>query len=407
VDVPTEDAWSNLPPRGFSPAWLFKPHNEHRIVTTKLLIWILYKVDGWNIATHTILNFLIYGILLGCIVWFGRRTNPELPWWATLAFLIFMLSPNDAENHAMAFQSQWHFVFLFFIAGLPLVFDDKQSWGSLSLGVTFLCLSIYSLALGWVLGAVACLTYVVYKMSRCLGLPAPAARRREGLQLLSVACALLLSLALWFHGYHKPSDSPPSTSPLRASYWSFYVNLISWGFAFDDDSAINNAICALLVFLPVAMLAHLLWTSRSGKSNGPIWALLAAALGILGALAAISYGRAGSPDAFYASKESRYAEAAMMLIPLCVLCWSAVLRAQPRLWRMVIPALWLFCCVSYRDSWSDFDSYARTAQYHQAALNYTRQFYRHGGNGYCQWLFPRPIPDLLRRAKELGLSFTR
>jgi hypothetical protein len=71
VNVPYWDEWDLFTPTqlpsGLSLRWLFAQHNEHRLVTTRLLIWILYRLDGWNVATHQLVNIVVYGTLLVCI----------------------------------------------------------------------------------------------------------------------------------------------------------------------------------------------------------------------------------------------------------------------------------------------------------------------------------------------------
>ena len=60
VDIPFWDDWSHLPVHS-NFSWVFAFHNEHRVPVTRLLVLILYHLNGWNIAQHQILNFIIYG----------------------------------------------------------------------------------------------------------------------------------------------------------------------------------------------------------------------------------------------------------------------------------------------------------------------------------------------------------
>src|SRR3712207_5757020 len=65
VNVPAFDEWElfnpDQLPAGLTPGWLFAQHNEHRMATTKLLIWLSYQANGWDVAAHQVLNFLLYG----------------------------------------------------------------------------------------------------------------------------------------------------------------------------------------------------------------------------------------------------------------------------------------------------------------------------------------------------------
>ena len=72
VDIPYVDEWSQL----FDPftgtvgwngklnlAWLWFPWGDHRIVTTKLLIWLLLQYNDWNIITGLWVSYLTYLVI--------------------------------------------------------------------------------------------------------------------------------------------------------------------------------------------------------------------------------------------------------------------------------------------------------------------------------------------------------
>src|SRR4026207_102820 len=83
VDVPYWDEWEQLTsqalPQGLTWQWLFSQHNEHRIVPTNLLTWLLYRLDGWDIAVNQIVNWGIYCSLVGAVYWPAPRFAPERP----------------------------------------------------------------------------------------------------------------------------------------------------------------------------------------------------------------------------------------------------------------------------------------------------------------------------------------
>jgi hypothetical protein len=68
VDVPFEGEWASFEPSqlpsGLSLGGLIVQHNEHHLVTTRLLIWLQYRLNGWNLAVHQIFNVSLYGITL-------------------------------------------------------------------------------------------------------------------------------------------------------------------------------------------------------------------------------------------------------------------------------------------------------------------------------------------------------
>ena len=113
VDVPYWDEWAsfepNQLPRGLSLDNLFAQHNEHRIVTTRLFVSLQFHLNGWNLATHQLLNFVIYGLILIAIGWFAIGAAPQMPTWLILSFIVFLLSPINWFNHFMGYQSHIHF----------------------------------------------------------------------------------------------------------------------------------------------------------------------------------------------------------------------------------------------------------------------------------------------------------
>ena len=88
VDVPYLDEWDNLPLNS-SWQWLFHQHNEHRLFTTEVFVCALYHLDHWNVATHQVINFAIYGGLLVVIGYFVKYVNPQVGWGVLSSFFDF------------------------------------------------------------------------------------------------------------------------------------------------------------------------------------------------------------------------------------------------------------------------------------------------------------------------------
>jgi len=100
VDVPWWDEWEMFTPgalpAGLSWNWLVARHNEHLIATSKFLVWLLYHLNGWNVAFHIILNFLIYSAILVWLFRFAKMATPKLAfrlWLGSWSFF-FPLCPR-------------------------------------------------------------------------------------------------------------------------------------------------------------------------------------------------------------------------------------------------------------------------------------------------------------------------
>src|SRR5712691_2734289 len=150
INLPYMDDWvmfaGDNHPASIDPGWLHGQVNEHRIATTKLLVWLQFQLNGWNYKDSLILNFVIFGMLLTCLVWFVRKVTHPVPIWAVLAFMVFLLTPLNWFNHLMALQSSFHLYVLFFFVACGLLFDERQPHRKLVLACVASVLCIYSLA---------------------------------------------------------------------------------------------------------------------------------------------------------------------------------------------------------------------------------------------------------------------
>ena len=153
IDIPFWDEWGFLIPNALSKdlniSWLFRQHNEHRIILTKLVGWILYRLFDWNLTYSIILNWFIFGALLGEVALFLPRFS-EKEKLSILWFFPFLFSTLAYENHTWAFQSQFHFFLLFFILATRLLFQPKLTSGKILLGGMCCILSTFSFSAGFI-----------------------------------------------------------------------------------------------------------------------------------------------------------------------------------------------------------------------------------------------------------------
>ena len=126
VDVPYQDEWASFEPNqlqiGLAFEGLVAQHNEHRLATTRLLIWLQYGLNGWNLAVHQKANFILYALTLVAIYWLLASETPSHVGLAVLCFMAFLLSPINHKNHFMGYQSQIHFWLLFLVLGCYFLF---------------------------------------------------------------------------------------------------------------------------------------------------------------------------------------------------------------------------------------------------------------------------------------------
>jgi hypothetical protein len=392
VDVPYMDEWAVLHANALaddlSLSWLYAQHNEHRLALTKLQVWLHYKTDRWNLVYQQLFNFLIYGVLLCWILWMAKEARERLPFWILLSFVPYLLSPIAYENHSMGFQSQVHFSLLFFLISAHLLFHSNQSWARLVIGSLFALLAAYSLSSGLVSSLITLILFWIFKVGKS---------KRDRLQLITVTVVIGTGLALWLKGYERPNVNPDLVLPYRKEFWTYFLNLISLGFGFEVRTFLPGLLCLLIVLIPIAGLLRNLRDNTS-------WTTFVSILGLLGVLASIAVGRAGFGTG--QSKQSRYAEIGMLVIPFSVLAWSTLLRNRSSLKFKVIALLWTFCFFSFFDNWTWFERYELGAIRRERGRDCIRKYYRGEGEAYCPELYPEPIDQFLKRAKEMNISFT-
>src|SRR5262245_11846323 len=97
VNIPNQDDWALFAgdnhPASLDLPWLYIEHNEHRTATTKLLVWFQFQLNGWNLRTHYLIDFFIYGVFLALLTWVARKWASDIPTWVILSFIVFLLSP--------------------------------------------------------------------------------------------------------------------------------------------------------------------------------------------------------------------------------------------------------------------------------------------------------------------------
>ena len=397
VDIPVQDEFgvflssSQYFEKTFDWEWLFKRHNEHRIVLSRLQGWLLYRLDGWNLVTHQVMNFFLYGFVLATILWISRRLQPGLPLWAIVSFVIFMLSPLGHVNHAWGLQSHLHFTMLFFLLASWLLFSEPQHPMAMGSGVACVWLAMNSQAGG----AVACLVlsgcYLLFKGLRVYETPAGPARRRELVQGLLIVVALGAGFAFWFMSLSFGRKT--LLLPWTFSFWNSLTSLVSYGFGYTAVSVVWGGVCLLVVLMPI--VGHF-WRSR-GRPEASFWIVSTVLLGILLIVVSIAFGRG-------ALKGPRYFQLVALLPPFTFLAWYTFLADRHRLRVVVSVVLWLVCAYGYKDHLS-LAVYERTEMQRRANEARVRDYYHGVGPVPTELILRRPLAAYLENARRLKVSF--
>jgi hypothetical protein len=395
VDVPFIDEWDYFSAQGLSRdlswSWLFGFNNEHRIVLTKMLAWINFRIFGLDFAVQKMLNFLLYCGLLAMIGRFGKRVAGAEGFTLFPLFLVFLLSPLAVENHLWAFQSQFHLVLLFSVLALPYACAEERTGIGTAAFCSWLVLAMFTVSAGVFFAVVYLACAGLFTAARSLG---KRNGRGAGWRFVLFSGVVIVAGIVLSRWGNVPNGWPPRVYPFEALFWESFLNIISFGFGFRQLSVIPGLVCLALALTPLVMLL----SNRETRWRSSTWQLLAGILGILAVIAAISVARAY----FAAPKISRYTEIVFLLIPYLSLAWWLALRPG-RLHATVLTLVWLFCFAAFWGDWST-EIWAIERQNDIATLECVEAYYTWNGDGACQ---DRVTPEKLDRARQLGVHFTR
>ncbi len=265
---------------------LFVPHNEHRIVLSRLLALAVFAADGqWDNLLECTVNTVFAGLsavcLAGVMTSFLGRERQRLVF---LAVAVYFVLPFGWENTLSGFQSQNYFVNLFSILAIWGLSFRAAGSGGWWIGLAALILACLSMATGFFAAVVAGGTLFVKILCD---------RRRPG---IGEVVTLLVCVAATAVGWLTRVEVPAHAILRVEGVFAFVMAMLR----FTAWPAYQYPLCGLLAVAPVAILAaRALWRLVNGRpaaiqdrSHVAGW-LLAVGGWVLLQTAATAYGRGG------------------------------------------------------------------------------------------------------------------
>ncbi|MEI7553102.1 MAG: hypothetical protein WCL24_12305, partial [Verrucomicrobiota bacterium] len=227
-DLPTWDQWDaegEVVLRPWLEGWMgqkeiFHPHNEHRLVTTKLFNLGLFIANGqWDNLLEATVNAAVHTACALVLLFLALPWLPR-PWpgvFAALLTLLFTL-PFGWENSLFGFQVQFYFLLLFSLGHLGLTL--KGDGFSIRWGVGQICglLAALSLASGF-LSALGVLAVLGHRLVR--------ERRWSAQQITTTSLALIFTVLGWIL-----KNDVPAHAVLRAhdagQFAGAFFKLLTW-----------------------------------------------------------------------------------------------------------------------------------------------------------------------------------
>ena len=296
---------------------LLAPHNEHRILFTRLWSLLLLILQGyWDPIGQMLANTLVLGAMVALLVSAFRRVLPSAYWivFVLVATLIFSL-PWTWFNSLSGFSSQWYFVLLFSLAGIVAITEAAAFSPRWWIAVVFLLFSYFSMAGG----TAAAAAFFVCAVQMAVG------ARRGVLEVAALAIVAAMTVimvlsvpALSGHAWYKAHS--------LLEFLLAFIEIMSW------PAATGLTFVATLVVLAITTQAPAVLASVDVmRLRQPItdrrWLLLALTGWIMLNAATVAYGRAA------VSVTARYLDLFEIGLLVDVACFLYLVSAYPALWR--------------------------------------------------------------------------
>jgi len=183
-----------------TPANFFAPHNEHRIVFTKLLAFTLEKINGeWDARLEMTVNAFLHLAAIAALLLALKAMVDRAAWLVgcLISTALFAI-PLAWENTLGGFQSQFYFLALFSVLHLAGSFLSVKPWQRWAAQVAGLC-AILSMGSGF-FSALAILIFLALKA----GIEREVSREDAQLLIANVALALMGAALHVEHPEHAP-----------------------------------------------------------------------------------------------------------------------------------------------------------------------------------------------------------
>lgn len=406
INIPLMDEWEFFNPdqlaSGLSLKWLFTAHNEHRIVFTKLLGYILYHMNGWNVVQNQILSFIVFGFVCGEILWMIWKNCLRTSHFCIVAAISPLLfSSVNWDNHSAFFNIPFHLFVLFFIPACFLLLSKPASWLRASVGGLCCLCTVLSFTSGMV--CVLALMGVMLCLSRFR-------ERYQNWIVLVPSLIAIFGLLI----YRNPG-SALLVFPWKLDFWKTFFGMFAGALGIARNETTFGFIYFSLAVLPLFL--YIFSRSLNIKSyswkefeetylvpNG-FWVIQTFLIGLILSVAMVSVGRTSLGGVIHSS---RYSETTLFMTPVVVFSLLQLPSSIKKVKFSAVIMILIFSGVGLSNSFHLEDyNYVHDAKV--LGIKCMCKFLKEGGTALCPSLYPYPgdITLKLTTAKQLGVSFVR
>jgi len=330
VDMPFWDEWEDFPTihasyraGNLTLGQIFAPHNEHRIMTSRLITLALFAIRGeWS----PVVGMLLSAVVVGCIAATWAYTLSRLggPVWLAWISALLLASPIQFQNITCSFQICFYLLMLCVVTGVSaIVLAPAVTWRLVLVAIVAASLATFSLAnglLAWVALGICLLLKVK------LAAPSePVFAKGRGLRAkaLGFLAIMIFQCVFYLQGLQiGASLATPVEKVFQMARWSMMA--LSYPFVDDFDQPIFLSVCSpLFLWIPLVLAARAcMQYSHDERSNNTLVLIIGLMMFMILSSCMIGLGRAD----FSIRDGSRYTT---------IFVWNSllVLFALVTLWR--------------------------------------------------------------------------
>jgi len=311
--------------------WLWRQHNEHRIIFPELVFAADELWFSGNQVLPLIASFTCYlatVVLLGCTFWRGVKAPGQAKLRALLLGGVIAGWPLTAFVLGTPFLLQWTLLQCAVISGLLAASSPRLPLLAISIACGFV--GTFSSANGVLLWP------ILLSVAACRGMP----RGR----LIALAISAVAAVGLFLVGYHRPST--PSLASLRhaGACFGFVLSYLSMPFGVlrHPTFGITFGLLSLAVWLTCLISTFRRRTRSVSRCEAVAFGYFFFLL-LTAALTSLARVEVGDPG-FSNAKAARYLTLPLLGWASCVpLVYAVSLRHQ---WRVFAPRLVLIATVA-------------------------------------------------------------
>jgi hypothetical protein len=271
---------------------LFAPHNEHRIVLTRVLSLVLFELDGgWDPILQMIVNAALHVCAIVIVALTLQRLVPPRRFLVLVLFIAFVfLPPIGWENVLAGFQSPFYLLLLFSILALRGFANAEAFAMRWWISVGYMVCAFFSLASGALTGLAATIVAVLQIMGGS----------RQGLkEYMAAAMLLIISVVMMVSIPHIDAHDALKAHSVRELLNAF-VTCLSF--------PLKRWVC---IWVNLPMLAYMIYVLVRRPPRGSAhWVVASLAIWWVGQMLSLSYGRAVFPNS------SRYLDIIAIGLPI-------------------------------------------------------------------------------------------